>query len=189
LARDWPTGFPTWSLTATGSGRRPSSNFLAGTIDRFVDDVVLRASTDPVKHMRLAAVQRCRPLTGAGLVASWDSRAAQFPDTLVAALVEQALSPAALTGWGAREALVSRGDDLAVAGLLARSGHAVAPDQLADRLGAIVAGSPSVAVAAAEALLAETAALAEARSGADLTAFRATLDERRRPIDPPPAIW
>lgn len=42
------------------------SNFLAGAVERFVDDVVLRADIDPVKHMRLAAVQRS--------VRSWERR-------------------------------------------------------------------------------------------------------------------
>jgi hypothetical protein len=193
------------------------SNFLAGTIDRWLDDVVLRASTDLVKHMRLAAVQRCRPLIGASLVASWGARAAEFPASLVAALVAEALSPDTLSGWAAREALVSRGDNLAVAGLLARTGHAVvrtvlavnrrylphrqlkwqgqliegltvAPERLAERLDSIVTSPPRQAVAVAETLLAETATLAEAYSDADLGAFRETLEERRRAIDPPLAI-
>ncbi len=34
------------------------SNFLTGTVERFVGDVVLRADTCPVRHMRLAALQR-----------------------------------------------------------------------------------------------------------------------------------
>src|SRR5689334_4285762 len=101
------------------------SNFLVGSIDRFLDDVVLGSSTDPVRHMRLAAIQRSRPLIGADLMASWRLRADAYPDALVTALVEQALAPAALAGWAAREALVSRGDDLAAADLLARTGHAV----------------------------------------------------------------
>ena len=36
------------------------SNFLVSSVERFLDDVVIRASTDPVRHMRLAALQRCR---------------------------------------------------------------------------------------------------------------------------------
>src|SRR6266496_3327877 len=40
------------------------SNFLASTVERFLGDVVLRADTGPVKHMRLAALQRSRPLLG-----------------------------------------------------------------------------------------------------------------------------
>ena len=74
------------------------SNFLTGTVERFVDDVVLRADTSPVKHMRLAALQRSRPLVGAELVTSWRSRADAFPDVLVSALVRQALAPEVLTG-------------------------------------------------------------------------------------------
>jgi ethanolamine utilization microcompartment shell protein EutS len=33
-------------------------NFLTGTVERFVGDVVLHADTGPVRHMRLAALQR-----------------------------------------------------------------------------------------------------------------------------------
>src|ERR1700733_16052001 len=47
------------------------SNFLVSAAERFLDDVVLRASTDPVRHMRLAAFQRSCPLLGAELIASW----------------------------------------------------------------------------------------------------------------------
>jgi ADP-ribose pyrophosphatase YjhB (NUDIX family) len=176
--------------------------------------VVVAASTEPVRHMRLAAIQRSRPLIGADLMASWRARADAFPDELVAALVEQALTPEALRGWAAREALLSRGDDLAVTDLLARTGHAVvravlalnrvylphrqlkwqrhliaalplAPDRLAERLGSLATGRPATALRTAEALLAETAALAEAHSGAGISAFREELSERRAAIDPP----
>ena len=83
------------------------SNFLVSSAERFLDDVVLRASTDPVRHMRLAAFQRSRPLLGAEMMASWRARADAFPARLVTALVEQALAPEALRGWAAREALAS----------------------------------------------------------------------------------
>ena len=191
------------------------SNFLAGTIDVFLDDVILRADTDPVKHMRMAALQRSRPLAGEELVASWRARANEFPAALVSALVAQSLAPQALTGWAAREALVSRGDDLAVQDLLARAGQVVirvvlalnrvylphrqlkwqrhlitgltvAPRQLGERLEMISASRPAEALRVAEALLADTLLLAEAHSDADITSFREALAERRRPIDPPP---
>ncbi|HEY0936186.1 MAG TPA: DUF4037 domain-containing protein [Trebonia sp.] len=193
------------------------SNFLTGTIERFLDDVLLRVSTEPVRHMRLAAVQRCQPLIGAEVIESWRTRAAEFPDNLVSALVEEALAPKALSGWAAREALASRGDDLALTSLRARSGQAVvhavlalnrvylphrqlkwqrqliaglalAPDRFAERLGLVSAGPPEQALPALEGLLAEVADLAEAHSGADLEEFRETLAERRRSIDPPPAF-
>ena len=69
------------------------SNFLISTVEQFLDDVLVRASTDPVRHMRLAALQRCRPLAGPELMASWRARAGTFPRTLVSALVQQALAP------------------------------------------------------------------------------------------------
>ena len=46
---------------------------------------------------------------------------------------------------------------------------------------------PAEAFRAAEALLEDTAALAEAHTGADLSSFRQALAQRRRPLDPPPA--
>jgi hypothetical protein len=55
------------------------SNFLVSSVEQFLDDVVVRASTDPVRHMRLAALQRCRPLAGTQMMASWRARAGTFP--------------------------------------------------------------------------------------------------------------
>jgi hypothetical protein len=48
------------------------------------------------------------------------------------------------------------------------------------------ASPPEEGLRTAEALLAETAALAEEHSGADISGFREALSERRRAIDPPP---
>jgi Domain of unknown function (DUF4037) len=190
------------------------SNFLAGTIERFLDDVVLNADTDPVKHMRLAAVQRARPLHGAELIAAWRARAAGYPDALVSAMVERSLSPQALAGWAARDALAGRGDNLALRDLLIRTGHAVVgavlalnrvypphrqlkwqrpliaglqvgPARLAERLELLATGTAAEAILAAEALLTETVALAQARSDADLSSFRDEMSQRRRAVDPP----
>ena len=190
------------------------SNFLVSSAERFLDDVVVRASTDPVRHMRLAAFQRSCPLLGAEMMASWRARAGTFPDSLVSVLVEQALAPEVLRGWAAREALVSRGDSLAVGDLLARVGSAtvrvvlalnraylphrqlkwqrhliaglgLAPEGLGERLESMSTSPPEEGLRVAEALLAEIAALAEARSGADISGFREALSERRRAIDPP----
>ncbi len=192
------------------------SNFVTASIDRFLDDVILRLSTEPVRHMRLAALQRSRPLLGSALVASWRGRAEEFPDQLVAALVEQALTSAALRGWAAREALVSRGDNLAVSDLLARAGQAavravlalnrvylphrqlkwqrslvaglgIVPDRFAERLAALSAGDLTTAIATGEALLGDVAGLAESHSAAAIGEFRAELGERRPVVFPPPA--
>ena len=190
------------------------SNFLASTIERFIDDVVLRADTDPVKHMRLAALRQSRPLAGAQIIASWQARAALYPDSLVSAMVVQSLSPEVLTGWAAREALASRGDDLAVHDLLARAGRAVTgavlalnhryrphrlikwqrylisgldvgPERLAERLELLTTSPAAEALQVAEALLADTALLAETFTDADIRPFREALSERRRAIEPP----
>jgi hypothetical protein len=191
------------------------SNFTTDTIEQWLEDVVQRADTDPVKHMRLAALQRSRPLLGGDLMASWRARTDRFPGGLARALVQQALTEEVLTGWAARDALVARGDDLAARDLLTRVGQAVVqailavnrvysphrqlkwqrhllsgltavPDRLTDRLEAMTASPPAEAFPAARTLLQDTILLAEARTGADLSAFRRALAERRNPLDPPP---
>jgi hypothetical protein len=191
------------------------SSFLVSTIDRFVDDVVLRTDTDPVKHMRMAALQRSRPLHGPELVSAWRARAV-YPDKLVAAVVERSLSEDALRGWGAREALVGRGDDLAVRDLLIRAGHAVfgavlalnriysphrmikwqshligeldvMPEHFAERLRLLGASAHAQALRAAETLLADTVQLVKARTDADISPFCEEMSRRRRAVDPPSA--
>jgi hypothetical protein len=191
------------------------SNFVTATIERFLDEVVRQADTDPVKHMRMAAVQNCRPLLGAELIASWQGRASGYPDKLAAAMVEQALDPGELAGWAARDALIARGDQLAVADLLARAGNAVfravlavnrvyvphrqikwqrhliaglalAPQRFAQRLQLLSSQPDSEALAVAETLLADTVRLAEDLTSAELGPFRAHLSDRRRAVVPPP---
>jgi hypothetical protein len=167
-----------------------------------------------VKHMRLAAMQRSRPLVGAELALAWRNRADRYPDELAAAMVLRALDPEALHSWSAREALASRGDEIALHGLLVGvqyavlnavlainrvyqphrlakwqrqllSGLEVTPARLADRLHALASPrSAAEALREAEALLTETADLAERRFGVDLGEFRAVVRERRTAIDP-----
>lgn len=101
------------------------SNFTVATVDELITAVVERHDTDPVKHMRLAAIERCQVLRGADIVREWRRRAARYPDQLVTAMVEQALAEHVLTGWAAREALVQRGDRIAVHALLCSIEQAV----------------------------------------------------------------
>jgi hypothetical protein len=191
------------------------SSFLVSTIDRFVDDVVLRTDTDPVKHMRMAALHRCRPLHGPELISAWRARAI-YPDTLIAAVVERSLSADVLTGWAAREALASRGDDLAVQDLLTRAGHAVfgavlalngvylphlvikwqsqliselhvMPGHFGERLRLLAKGGDAQALREAETLLADTIQLVKARTDADISSFCEELSQRRHAVDPPSA--
>ena len=191
------------------------SSFLVSTIDRFVDDVVLRNDTDPVKHMRMAALHRCHPLHGPGLISAWRARAG-YPDELVAAMVARSLGPDALRGWGNREALAARGDDLAVHDLLTRAGHAVfgavlalngvysphrvikwqshligeldvMPEHFAERLHLLWTSSNAQALREAETLLTDTVQLVRARTDADISLFCAELSQRRRAVSPPTA--
>lgn len=130
------------------------SNFLAATVDQFLDDVLLATSTDPVRHMRLAAVQRCRPLIGSVLA------------------LNHVYLPHRQLKWQRQ----------------LTAGLALTPSRFTERLAVLAAGPPEQALRAAETLLTEVTDLAEAHSGASLGEFRATLQEHRRSIDPPPAF-
>ena len=191
------------------------SSFLVSTIDRFINDVVVRTDTDPVKHMRMAALHRCRPLHGRELISAWRARAV-YPDKLVAAVVERSLSADVLTGWAAREALASRGDHLAVQDLLTRAGHVVfgailalngiysphlvvkwqshliseldvMPEHFAERLRLLATGGSAQTLREAETLLADTVQLVKARTDADISSFCEGLSQRRHAVDPPSA--
>jgi hypothetical protein len=206
---EWSDGYRLGELEVT------VSSFLVSTIDRFVDDVVLRTDTDPVKHMRMAALHRSRPLHGPELISAWRARAG-YPDKLVAAVVERSLGPDVLRGWGNREALASRGDDLAVHDLLSRAGHAVfgavlalngvysphrmikwqsrligeldvMPEHFAERLHRLCTSGNAPALKEAETLLADTVQLVQAHTEADISSFCEELSQRRRAVDPPSA--
>jgi hypothetical protein len=98
------------------------SSFLVSTIDRFVDDVVLRTDTDPVKHMRVA---RAAPFPSA-LRAGADQHLAGpggcLPGQARGGRGCAVPQPGRAQGLGAREALADRGDDLAVRRLLLHNG-------------------------------------------------------------------
>lgn len=70
------------------------SNFTAETVEEFLDRVIEGGDTDPVKHMRLAAIERCAPLRGGRTVEAWRARAREYPDALVDAMVAGSLRPA-----------------------------------------------------------------------------------------------
>lgn len=187
------------------------SNFTLDTVDEFLAAVIEGADIDPVKHMRLAAIQRCQVLRGVGAVAEWRMRADQYPDRLVAAMVERSLTPSVLIGWSARDALAERGDHIAVHALLSRieqavlatvlalnrvyqphrvikwqdsllSGLEIGPDHLQRRLKNLWQADDAVALERAELLLNDAIHLARSHSSADLHAFREALADRRQPV-------
>lgn len=96
-----------------------TSNFTIATVDIFLDSVLNEEDLDPVKHFRLAALGNSQSLRGEQALAQWQKKAAEFPDALASSLVEHALSSHRFPGWSAREALVERGDAIAVRSLLA----------------------------------------------------------------------
>lgn len=190
------------------------SNFTVDTIEGFLDAVLDQVSTDPVAHMRAAAIQRCQALRGISLVRAWQVRAEQYPDQLVAAVVERSLAPSVLAGWSARDALAERGDTIAVHALLSRIEQAVfaavlalnriyqphkltkwqrhhaaqlavAPPDFEQRLDNLWQGPDMDRLASAERLLAETLTLAQSRCRANLTAFDDVLRQRRQPAAVP----
>jgi len=61
------------------------SNFLASAVEQFLDDVVLRASTDPVRHMRLAPERLAERL--ASMSADRPGEALQAAEALLAEIV------------------------------------------------------------------------------------------------------
>jgi hypothetical protein len=213
---EYDTGDEEWSEEyILGTLPVTISNFVVGTAERYLDAVTLQADTDPVKHMRLAAIQASRPLHGAALLSGWRDRADHYPDRLVAAMVERSLAPDALPGWSARAALAFRGDDIALQYLLVNvqravlgavlalnrvyqphrlakwqrhllGGLQVSPERLTGRLHDLwSASSAAQAIAQAETLLADTVDLAEATAQVSLGEFREILAERRTALDPP----
>ena len=188
------------------------SNFTAETVEEFLDRVIEGGDTDPVKHMRLAAIERCAPLRGGRTVEAWRARAREYPDALVDAMVAGSLRPGVLGGWESRDASVERGDSIASHALLARIEQAVvatamalsrvymphryfkwqraalsaceiAPEHLVERLEFLWHPSLPNGLATAESLLADVLLLAEKHSDADLTAFREQFRARRSPVD------
>jgi hypothetical protein len=202
-----------WSEDFTLAGLGVTiSNFLASSPDRWIHAVTVDAGTDPVQHMRLAALIRSAPLVGTEQAAAWKAAASDYPDHLVRAMLGQILDPEALGGWAGRYAAADRGDRIMLYGLLSRAtdvavravlainrtyvphrrlkwqralldGLDVGPEQFAARLDEVFVSPLPAAVAGAEVLLAEVGALA--RPWVDPTAW---LDEvhDRRPIVPAP---
>lgn len=206
--REWSEEYQLRGLTVT------VSNFTVATVEEFLGAVLDAGDLDPAKHYRLAALGGCRALRGAGMLAAWRDRLGRYPDTLAAAVVESCLRPDRFPGWSVREALVERGDTIAVHALLAAVSQGVfsavlatnrafqphrlpkwqrqllgglphRPRDLEARLEQLWHQQPRAAVASAEALVSETLELAERELGVRFDSTRADLAEQRRALDPP----
>jgi hypothetical protein len=65
------------------------------------------------------------------------------------------------------------------------AGLDVVPGRLEERLALLLTTRTAEALQVADALLTETALLAQAHAGAGISSFLEALSERRRPVDPP----
>jgi hypothetical protein len=64
-----------------------TSQFLVSTIDRWLDDAIVRADVEPEYQVRITAIQHGRPLHGAELIERWRDRTAAYPEALAHAMV------------------------------------------------------------------------------------------------------
>lgn len=149
-------------------------------------------------------------------MAGWQARAGRYPDLLVDTMVKHALDPKVLAGWAARDALVERGDEIAIDALLAAIEHAVTaallavnrtyrphrilkwqhhllaslaiiPERLEDRLRQLWVKDRQAGLDAAERLLTAILEIAKLHSTAELVDFTEAFRERRRALSLPNA--
>ncbi len=188
------------------------SHFLVGTIEHYLDDVLLQADTAVLKQLRLAAIQESIPLHGHHLIESWQQCVMIYPDNLMIAMIKKYLLAERLGIWYLRETLVARNDHFMLTnvfnemiqamlgGLLALNrqyiGHpgfkwslqlansmTVKPIQFGQRLQAIYRKPPNEAVPILHALLLETVELVEAETGIDLSVTKTAVSRLRKPLN------
>ena len=82
---EWADGF------LIGGVKVDTSQFLVSTIDRWLDDALVRADTEPEYQVRITAIQHGQPLYGAELIERWRAQTAEYPAVLARAMVAQYL--------------------------------------------------------------------------------------------------
>jgi hypothetical protein len=66
-----------------------TSQFLVSTIDRWLEDALVRADTNPEYQVRITAIQHGQPLYGADLIERWRAQVATYPEALAHAMVAE----------------------------------------------------------------------------------------------------
>jgi predicted nucleotidyltransferase len=66
-----------------------TSQFLVSTIERYLDDALVRADIEPEYQVRITAIQHGRPLYGAELIERWRARVASYPEALAQAMLAE----------------------------------------------------------------------------------------------------
>jgi hypothetical protein len=183
-----------------------TSQFLVSTIDRWLDDAIIRADTEPEYQVRITAIQQGRPLHGAELIERWRARTAVYPDALAHAMVAEysTFRPRYLLEMlAARDDVLLLHQDLVAAEQLILSvlmgvnrmyaPHpyhkwldweiaqlTIAPPDLNRRLRQILRAEPRMAVDQLHQLIEETFMLIEQHLPSfDTSAARAVFEERR----------
>jgi hypothetical protein len=183
-----------------------TSQFLVSTIDRWLDDALLRADTNPEYQVRITAIQHGQPLYGAELIERWRAKAASYPEALAHAMVAEYIDfrPHYLL-----EMLAARDDVLVLHQDLVAVGQQIlsvlmgvnrmyaphpyhkwldwevaqltlAPPDLNRRLRQILRDEPRAAVQEIHALIEEVFALVERHlPGFDISTARAQFDQPR----------
>jgi uncharacterized protein DUF4037 len=193
-----------------------TSTFLVATMERYLREVVDQCSLAAEAQTRLFSLQHGITLTGDDQVERWRAKAADYPDGLQRAMLEQNL------GFGrfrhAAEMLAARDDVLALYEIFVDTGRrligallalnriylpapgylksmdetvglmAVKPADLSARLKRPFRIEPTAAVREFEALIGETLTLVETNlPGFDAAPYRADLAKRRAAYKTPPA--
>jgi hypothetical protein len=192
-----------------------TSQFLVSTIDRYLDEALLRAEIEPENQVRITAIQHGQPLHGADLIERWRARVATYPEALAQAMLAEycAFRPRELLEMlAARDDVLLLHQDLVAAeqqvlsvlmGLnrvyaphpfhkwldWEISQLAIAPPDLNRRLRQILRAEPRRAVGQLAQLIEETFGLIEQHMPSfDTSAVRALFEERRVVEEAPQTI-
>ena len=101
------------------------SSFLVDSARRFIDRVIIDGDPATLGQVRVAAIRIAVPLAGHELLAGWQQQTDRYPDVLRRRMVERYLHPDRLDGWHQRDALVQRGDLLALHTVVVRAQRCV----------------------------------------------------------------
>jgi hypothetical protein len=183
-----------------------TSQFLVSTLDRWLDDAIVHANTEPEYQVRITAIQHGQPLYGAELIERWRAKIAEYPGALAHAMVAEYIGfrPRYLLEMlAARDDVLLLHQDLVAAEQMILSvlmgvnrmyaphpyhkwldwevGQLkIAPPDLNLRLRQILHAEPRAAVDQLHQLIEETFALIERHlPDLDTSAARVVFDERR----------
>jgi hypothetical protein len=211
----WPYEEDEWAEELSFGGFHVgTSTFLVSTMERYLEEVLERHSTQPLPQMRLEAVLHARTLVGDDLAARRRARAAAYPDGLVRAMLHEHL---VFDGFGyAEDVLAAREDLLALYDVFCRVERqvlgallglnrlylpnpgfkrmdeligrmALTPPDLAARLKAAFRVPPAAGVSLLHGVIEDVFALVDAHApGVDTTPYRERVRRRRGVWDRPP---